>query len=193
MRAYNYYQFNSEDRFYHNYQHAKNVMASCAVITEIPSESLILAALWHDAVYIPAARNGVNENASAAALTHDFNRGITVCSIPVLHHATRLIEHTTVENHFSTDLYGIPELDVLLDADLSSLAYDYTEFETAQYNILRENHFDPIVKHSRARTCNFLEALASTRKHIYRTDKARELYEEQAHYNINRFIKENRV
>ena len=65
------YEVHSDLRHYHNWQHVCQVIDGlCQILGDVSniSPALHLAALWHDAVYLPGAENGLNEKASALAL-----------------------------------------------------------------------------------------------------------------------------
>ena len=54
------YKFDARSRQYHNLAHAHRVMAAIRQLTADAGPTLYLAALWHDAVYIPGAGGNVN-------------------------------------------------------------------------------------------------------------------------------------
>ena len=178
--AHGYYKTNEGGRFYHNIKHADRVVETALQLTENPSLELIIAARWHDAVYIPGSSH--NERASADALLDSYM--IYKAFIPELEDIIRwscvMIESTRVFNH----LIGRREfggMGILLDADLASLADPYEQFLENQRNILRENHIDPT---HLTKSAQFLVKFLSCREKIYHTDKARELFEDKARKNI---------
>ena len=58
------------ERAYHNVTHAQRVVETVLLLEDSPSSELVLAAKWHDAVYIPGS--SVNEIASADALMNTY-------------------------------------------------------------------------------------------------------------------------
>lgn len=181
-------------RHYHNWDHVCNVVNSLKKLYIFePPVAVVVAGMWHDAVYYPGARNGVNENASAAALTYHWTKLNVNLEFSILHEATRMIENTTVEHHLARSALD-PNTNqaYLMDADLSELATDYDTFVESQKNILRENNLD-VTKYSIQRSCNFLATFLTVRPFIYHTVKGQELFEDIAKENITRFIEENRI
>ncbi len=187
-----YYQFN--DRVYHDHEHAFTVAENVNLLLEgKATQQLVLAAWWHDAVYFPGARNGVNELASAAALTNEWITAKITAPLFILHEATRLIEHTTIADHLTDQQHGNTDLGYLLDSDLSSLASDYDTFVGTQRKILYENHLDGSTKQSLMRSANFLTTFLSCgRPTIYHTTKGKELWEDAARANITRLVEETK-
>lgn len=179
-----YYDFNENGRPYHNWDHAINVLN---YVGWDASMSVQIAALWHDAIYIP--RGHVNEMASSNALTYEWIQHKIPDHIPILHAANKLIEGTTVDNHLRRDaLDPTSDLALLLDADLASLAAPYSVFVKNQANIIIENGGDPDKMESRVLCGNFLQAFLTCRPFIYHTDHFRDMFEPYAKENINKYI-----
>jgi len=183
--AIRYYQFNQHGRPYHNYAHAMHVLNH---VGQDASLSVRIAAVWHDAVYIP--RGHVNEQASSDALTYEWIENKIAENIPVLHAANKLIEGTVVANHLrTTALDADSDMALLLDADLASLGAPYDVFVGNQANIILENGGDPDKKESRILCGNFLNAFLTCRPYIYHTAAFREKYESAAKDNIRKYVK----
>lgn len=184
-----YYVFNAGGRPYHNGNHAMQVLDNCKLIVgeKMPSDSLMLAALWHDAVYIPGAPNGTNEDASAAALDYAWRCGMIDEPIEILTTARHLIGETRVSNHLSSrNIDIVNDLAILLDADLASLAAPYEEFFDNQENIFGENlGFN---QEHQAKQREFIARFLTCRPNIYHTQRARELWEDAARANIKQFV-----
>lgn len=179
-----YYDFNEDGRPYHNWDHAVKVLNHVGYDASL---SVQIAAMWHDAIYIPRGR--VNEMASSNALTYEWVKNGIKDHIPILHAANKLIECTTVDNHLrTTALDPVSDLALLLDADLAALAAPYDVFVNNQANIIMENGGDPDKKESRVLCGNFLEAFLTCRPFIYHTDHFREMFEPHAKENINKYI-----
>ena len=183
------YDFQQQYRRYHNFAHAEYVVAAVHELTPEPSKEVILAAWWHDAVYVPGAGSDANERASAAALIHTAKR-LGVHS-PYVVVAGYYVRSTHLENHLCSDRqYG--DLAILLDADLKSLATDYDTFVANQKNIIAENLGSPDSTDDLAKCAEFLTVFLSCREHIYHTVAGRQLWEDSAHANIERFSTETR-
>jgi len=187
LAAQAWYDINWLNRHYHNWGHALNVVKGVQVIDENASPELILAAYWHDAVYVPGAGSDANERCSAAALGQEGMRYDDPETARTIEKAKRLIIQTSVENHLTGGRIS-GDLGTLLDADLSTLCYPYEDFIEIQKNIIEENGGTyPRDGHlSAAFLKNFLEC----REFIYHTDFARERWENQARANIERYLKE---
>jgi len=185
-------------REYHNYGHAKNVAAVVKTLKQNPSDALVLAALWHDAVYFPQAKESANEYASAAALNYEFQQlrkdGVTKPEDEkMVSDACYMIERTRVSVHLiPIELWDCQpgekkeELAILLDADLSSLASPYHDFVLNQRNIILENYAE-VNAASHIVSANFLSGLASARQKIFHTKAGRSYFEELAQSNIKRY------
>lgn len=184
IRASSYYRFNKENRHYHNWDHAGRVLF------EVDEDDRVkLAALWHDAIYIPGSK--VNEEASADALLYEWKSLGIKANTDIVYDACALIRSTTVDWHLSK--YEITNAihAELMDADLVSLADPYIQFQENQANIILENGGDPEDFESRAKCADFLKNFLTVREYIYHTDKFRALHEEKAKQNIKRYVEEN--
>jgi predicted metal-dependent HD superfamily phosphohydrolase len=187
-KAKSYYDIMAEIRFYHNLEHANNVAKAAHTLTNNePSLALLIAALWHDAVYFPNAGSDANERCSSAALCNEARKIARSVELSKevkdsVNKAQDMIEYTSVKNHLYHGRIG-GELGILLDADLSSLAAPYGKFVENQHNIIRENG-GAITAETCKQSAEFLMHFLTCRKHIYHTEKGRELWEEKARKNI---------
>lgn len=190
VAAVGYYKFNSENRFYHNTDHARRVVEALDVNDE-SDVATVIAATWHDAIYIPGSK--VNEEASANALSYEWKRLNISASPEILAEAVRLIRNTTVEIHCRThEFLSCNSNDgILLDADLLSLSDPYPKFLENQYNIIKENNGDPTNKEHKKQCSDFLQNLV-IRPYIYCTERFRKEHEQAARENIKRFYDETR-
>lgn len=182
--ARDYYSFS--DNEYHNWYHATWVADKVKILNKDASDDVLLAAFWHDAVYIPFAAPGINENASAAALEYAgrVNR-VDVGNAPIL------IRQTDINNHLSGhNMDHSSDIALLLDADLYALALPYPEFMEAQTNIILENLGDPNSKESWQKVAVFLNRFLTFRPYIYYTVNGRRLWEDKARANIYQLIKD---
>lgn len=180
-----------KSKLYHTYQHALFVVEIVKKLTENPSHALMLAAMYHDAVYIPKAGSDANERCSAALLENVYApyRSLDMRSMEedekTIATAMDLICRTHVGIHLSPYRHE-GELAILLDADLASLAVDHVSFRTNQNRIILENYGN--VKLDSQKSKDFLKQFLDCREFIYHTDKARGIFEEGARKNIQRYI-----
>jgi len=182
-----YYDFNWMDRHYHNWAHALAVVGGVQVISGTPSPELMLAAYWHDAVYIPGAGSDANERCSAAALNHAVKFYKTNENAEVIEKAAQLIRCTSVDHHL-TCLHINGDLGILLDADLFPLCLPYEDFVENQIKIIAEN--GGTYEEHKSQSAEFLKQFLECREFIYHTDLARSKWEHQARANIERYLKE---
>jgi predicted metal-dependent HD superfamily phosphohydrolase len=175
---------------YHNWYHALNVVMNVKEMGG--SDTTILAAYWHDAIYIPGAGEDANERCSAAALINtavklDIRGTIYWQNIET---AADMIRKTSVRHHLTRN--ELTEWDyeqaILMDADLSSLASLYEHFKEIQDRIILENNGD--VKKDHDKSVAFLQQFLTVRPHIYHTPYGREHFEQQARDNITRYAAE---
>jgi len=184
------YTFDQAPRYYHNFDHALHVMRAVSELESYPSEHVSLAALYHDAVYIPGAGGNANECCSAAALGADWKR-VKLESSMILTKAQTLIKWTSVDNHMTGErMYG--DIAILLDADLASLASDWKTFEQNQHNIIIENG-GALTKVNFQKCGQFLRRFLGVREYIYHTDAARVRWEDAAVTNIIGWCKKHDV
>ena len=183
------YAFNAKHRQYHNLAHAHRVVAAVRQLTADAGPALYLAALWHDAVYVPGAGSSVNEDASAAALFHAYRTGEqhSPQRDAVILYAQHMIRNTTVTHHLSSRCPKTVEQTVLMDADLSSLADPYPEFVKTQHRIIRENNGDPKDRAALVATSDFLNRMVNARTFVFHTKRAQTLWERHARSNIAEF------
>jgi len=185
--------YNTPFRHYHNVAHANDVADNCYIMSS-QNPTVVLAALYHDAVYIAGVSE--NEKWSALALTHDARTieklGYHV-DFDMVNRACLLIEQTTIKDHLKNARVTDPELAVLLDVDLSPLKFPYDVFFQNQRNILEENFLDSNSIDSLKKSAKFLKQFLTNREWIYHTDYARALWNQRAKENIDRFCMETGV
>jgi predicted metal-dependent HD superfamily phosphohydrolase len=186
------YLLNEPGRLYHNCQHTAEVIEACRTLLGNPLAlplPLLLAARWHDVIYIPGATS--NEESSANhllwCLTINNHERDNDEYAQAYEQARNLILDTKVSNHLTDIIRSTDPLsNVLMDADLVSLSTQvYESFKLKQFDIIEEFGFiiNPETKSDTAKFLNkFLE-----RPFIYRTDYAREHWEDTAILNIQRF------
>jgi predicted metal-dependent HD superfamily phosphohydrolase len=185
-RATKYYALNSANRQYHNTEHMENVVRAVQESTPNPSDALLLAAVWHDAIYMPGAGSDANERCSAASLKSEYwtlrtNEQYDHVIVQAMDH----IVNTRIEVHLSADEID-GDLAILLDADLKSLAGSYDTFIETQEKVIKENGGN-WAEH-KAKSGEFLAKFLTCRKHIYHAAYGRKNWEEQARANIARLV-----
>jgi predicted metal-dependent HD superfamily phosphohydrolase len=175
-------------RHYHNLSHANAVTTSLFTMGVV-SPALMLAARWHDAVYIPGAAVSVNEDASATALKLEArNLNLTLEQMDVVQEAETMIRLTSMDMHLSRILIK-GAIATLLDADISGMASGYRTFIQNQKNIVLEQTGLPPTKEGLAKASAWLTGFASRRPYLFHTERGRFLYEVLAQDNIKRFAK----
>lgn len=197
--ATDHYRVNTKLRIYHNIEHADAVVEGINKLTEHnPSLALVIAGLWHDAIYFPSAGSDANERCSSTALGIDARNvaqsvELTQDEKNAVNAAQDMIEQTHVAVHLRRDYEGAinGELAILLDADLHALAAPYDVFLQNQNNIILENGGS--VKTDQKRSAEFLVHFLQCREYIYHTEKGRELWEYAARANITKYCNENKV
>lgn len=175
-------------RHYHNLAHA-NAVATTLFTMGGASPELMLAARWHDAVYIPGAAINVNEDASAAALKLAARgMALTDKQCHILQEAETLVRLTSMDMHQSRTLVKGP-IATLLDADIASMGAVYKTFVNVQKNIIREQTGLPPTEMALAKSSAWLSSFAARRPRLFHTDRGRFLFELQAQDNIKRYAK----
>lgn len=181
------YQLNEKHRPYHNWDHACEVITAVKdiLVASPPNkdeDALVLAAAWHDAVYVPGARNDANEIASGQAL-RNAAREYNFETMLAASQASVMIERTTITDHLCENTF--PKAShILLDADLCGLASDFEDFCNRQDNIIVENGGN--VNTDRLQCANFLKKF-TYKEWIYRTAYGQKYWEEKARDNITRY------
>lgn len=183
--ARSWYKFNKISRFYHNYHHVELVV-NALYNFGTPSDSLLLAAVWHDAVYVPCAGSDANERCSAAALKHAAAIYTDSGTQEMVNDACDLIIQTAVVNHLSTVALD-PNSDIakLLDCDLYALSIPYDKFINNQTNIIKENY--GTFEKDHIKCSEFLNQFLTCRPYIFHTDYGRMNWEDTARENITKF------
>lgn len=168
-------------RDYHNLDHALYVLESLNELVDNVPVHLAVAALYHDAVYVPGAGSDANELCSSAALEIDW-KAINAGPGTMLVESQVLIRNTCVAVHLMHER-AVGDLAVLLDADLRSLSSPWEVFEQKQHDIIRENGGE-LTNENFIKCGEFLRRFLSGRSHIYHTDTARNKWEADACTNI---------
>lgn len=200
LTAINYYK---PHQLYHNFNHAVNVVK--AVITiynmkkSIISTDVLIASIWHDAIYVPGS--DFSEQLSSDAYVHETlklmklimgNEELTLvdANTSSTKMIVYLIKNTTIKQHLKErERYGHDELNILLDADLSSLAIDdYNWFTYNQSFIVKEQIGKGIPTDEDFAKCKNFLGLFIEKENIYRTSEGYALWETKARNNIEKYI-----
>lgn len=193
------YNLNQGSRPYHSLGHARRVLRLCLELAErlqgnftaTEINSLALAAVWHDAVYVAGSPH--NEELSAQELQIAVNGSTEHTATASIQRAVDLakdlIRKTTVAHH--TAYYPPGENNslgsVLRDADLAAgMLSPYDEFVATQDTILSENKLEP---HSnRHKSAAFLRQFLTCRAFIFGTNSGRVAWEATVRDNLVRYV-----
>ena len=195
---------------YHNFEHAKKVVWAVLEIYFRKDSSVnfevLVAAIWHDAIYVPGSQSNELLSVYTYGLEHvelGISANIDTC-FEDRSLVMSLIRNTTIENHLSEKLLFITEeIAILLDADLSGLASsykyafeepadvverNYALFESIQMSIIQEHIGDgeQITDEHKQQSREFLKQFLN-KKTIYRTPEAIEMWEAKARYNLTQY------
>jgi predicted metal-dependent HD superfamily phosphohydrolase len=184
--------YNSNHVYYHTLEHAENVIQEIYeyYLTSKGTKHLqetylfyiIMAALWHDSVYVVGYPEGMNEELSAYALESAVYQNKNFCfDIEVI---TNMIKQTSIKDHMNISKNSIQN--VLLDADLASLGKDWNTFYNNNISIMKEHNISCFSFSTMKPQAEFLKKLMDSRKTIYRTKYFIDKYEKQARMNINK-------
>lgn len=189
-----YYEHGSEVRAYHNLNHALNVVRNVVNMKTHPSAMLVLAALWHDAIYVPGAKASANEDASAAVFHAELYSALANSPVQgfirTWLHTETLIQKTSIRCHMTKEFVDMGEdLDILLDADLSGLGGPWNDFLRDQLNIIREHKPGQEPTGEDLHACAvFLLKLRASKEGFYRTPIAKLMWEARAKENLARLF-----
>ncbi len=166
-----YGRWSAEARRYHNVEHLVDCLRE---LDRAGGHDLVELALWyHDAIYDASARD--NEARSAELLLADAKAlGID---------AARAAELVLATAHGSVEPASAPDVDLLLDIDLSILGRDSLRFLDFDHGVAEEYAHLPRDAF-RVGRAQFLAALL-TRTSLFRTTAFRERYEAAARTNIS--------
>jgi predicted metal-dependent HD superfamily phosphohydrolase len=180
MRA----RYEEECRHYHNWSHVDALLGAYRDAKHLIADqpSVLLAILYHDAVYDPKAPDNEEKSADLMVIECD---GL----VPprVLNRAYELV-HATKKHEVpaSDDAQFKSDCALFLDIDLSILGADKGTFSEYESNIHREYAFVPEETYREARKAvltRFLE-----RERIYYSDFFFDALEERARENLKRSI-----
>lgn len=194
---------------YHNHKHIETCLDNYYLFRKQPVLEEVLAILFHDIVYFPKIWPGRNEFYSAEIAKNfiEYNSDNYKIDVDLVYF---IIANTSVDVHLSNDgMFDImsatsmvamtldkverytDSLKVVLDADLSSMACDYTEFVQNQKHIVYEQTFDTEVDMNESlRKCGSFLKQFEDKEFIYRTPEARAMFEQRAKQNIAMFRSE---
>lgn len=157
---------------YHNLEHTVNVVHSLYQLNSSPSTEQLLAAWYHDSVYVPGSTTNEQDSCDLF-MKQSGNNFPDVC---------KLIMSTTIANHLADDIFDIAHAE-LMDADLSSFAHDTDAYISNSINLIKENSSTPlpIILENRKK---FLCTLIG-KGYVFRTERGKYLYEKRSLENIN--------
>lgn len=111
--------YNEPERYYHNLGHIQRMFSLAWSCSIHPTRAQALAILYHDAVYVPGATDGMNEQLSALLLRQHAHGHATEAQI---NEATRII-HDTILHQPTGDSSRL-----VLDLDLAGLGASLQSF-----------------------------------------------------------------
>ena len=168
--------YTESDRYYHNLEHLNNMITQLQQVrNEVKNWSiLIISVAYHDVIYDPSRPD--NEERSAALAAERLMQlemspsQIEKCQQQIL----------ATKHHQPGD---DPDLNFLIDADLSILGAEELSYTTYSTNIRNEYRHVPDHLYNAGRR-KVLEHFLN-RKHIYQTKYFRNKYESRARINIS--------
>jgi predicted metal-dependent HD superfamily phosphohydrolase len=173
--------YGEQHRAYHTLEHIAMLLRLLDEHDEtvVDREAVVLAILFHDAIYDPARRD--NEEASAELARVRLTAvGIPEATIDRVAHLIVATQHGSAATAASNDT----DLDLLLDLDLSILAAGPEDYRAYAQAIRQEFALypDEVYRPGRRRV---LEYFLSCER-IYRVQKLRDIWEAPARANIVR-------
>ena len=193
MHSYKFYKYSKLQ--YHNFNHILTVLKSIGEMTndfkasDINYNSLLLAACYHDAIYIPG--NDSNEMLSSQAYFIECNKLSSVLGYKASYPTDimELIMATTIGSHLADNTLQSHETKLLLDADMSSLALEREAFLNNNSCILRERLLPGkvLTTNDLNNSALFLKQFLD-KETIFNTENGKKLYESKARDNIKMLI-----
>src|SRR5690606_15314461 len=114
--------YNEPERCYHNLGHIQRMFTLAWSCSFSPTRAQALAILYHDAVYVPGASDGMNEKLSALLLRQHAHQHATEAQID---EASRIIHDTIVHKPTGESSKLVLDLDLAgLGASLQSFLAD---------------------------------------------------------------------
>jgi predicted metal-dependent HD superfamily phosphohydrolase len=170
-------------RHYHNRAHIEDCLAKLdaarGLLDADEADAVELALWWHDAIYDPPARDNEEKSAAlfrAAARQHRLDARLAAA-------VERLILRTKTH-----DPRGVPDEQVMIDIDLSTLGETPETFAAYDRAIRREYAY--VADQAwRERRRNVLRSFL-LRERIYATSFFRDRYEAQARENLTKRVAE---
>lgn len=174
--------YGENGRFYHNHNHLHHVLTTIEAICapDRPAPTLLLAAWYHDAVYVPRAAD--NEAQSAALARQQLAAaGLDGTLVDEVARLIMLTQTHEVEAGIGLSLREQENGRILLDADLAILGIDPDHYRQYAQAIRREYAFVPEEKYRQGRTAVLRRLLA--RQLLY-YNPFMQVYRQQARRNI---------
>ena len=169
--------YNSPNRFYHNLDHIKELLELAAQHREKfhKYDEVLFAIFYHDTVYDVSSTHNEEKSARVAELSLE-NLNLTQ---PQLDFITEAILATKKHGQHSD-----PDINLLLDLDLSILASDWHKYDLYRHQIRKEYSIFPDLFYKPGRKRILQQLLNHPR--IYKTDSFYHLHEKTARQNLQR-------
>jgi predicted metal-dependent HD superfamily phosphohydrolase len=167
--------YSESGRYYHTLQHVGQMLEELTPVLHVltDSDATLFALFYHDAVYDVLRTDNEEQSAAIARqrlLTLNAPDGKIVSCV---HHIMATAAHTLSDN---------PDTNFFTDADLSILGTDTETYDRYSTQLRREYSIYPDTVYFPARAKVLKHFLGM--KNIYKTDRFRRKYEEQARVNI---------
>lgn len=179
--------YSESHRFYHNSDHIGDMFETYDkhfLSFDLPNE-LLLAILFHDAVYIPGFE--YNEEASVK-LMGVINHTSTQYTSDTIKLASDLIMKTKISNYMNpVDMYRNGE--ILMDLDLCALSFQWDDFRKKQDLVVKEYCVFGTPEEIQQKQSDFLLKMLESKGKIYQTPEMQHL-NPVAEENINRYYLE---
>lgn len=167
-------------RSYHTTSHLRHILRALDSITPAPSQALLLAAWFHDAIYTGSSPDDERESAHLAQgeLLRLAERSLIEPAAAT--EVARLVEATATHSPSPRDIGGA----MLSDADLAILASPWPAYLRYVDQIRQEHQEldDDTFRQGRLRALNHIAQLNP----LFKTEIARTLWQDQARANLRR-------
>lgn len=168
-------------RHYHTVEHLVNVVQNCEDLIScdncVAPEEILMGAIFHDAIYIPAAAPDDAHQSAELAFVTALGGGINHAA------ARRISELVRVT---ATHKPETVDQQILCDSDLAVLGYDEIIYEDYTRKIKKEFSFIPDDIYIQGR--QFVLRSFLNRERIFHTDTYYKKYEKSARHNIQEEI-----
>ncbi len=175
--------YSEPQRAYHTWAHIEHMLSLASEIKDQLNDPLavLIAILWHDAIYDPQAKD--NEEQSAELCAEACK---TDCPEVSLKRACTMIRATAGHTLDNVTTETKSDCMIFLDIDLSILGADDTTYDQYDTNIRREYAHVPDDIYRVGRSAILSDFL--TRKRLFFTDYFHEKLDAQARANLKRSL-----